>query len=188
MENINDLRIIKTNKALFNALLELMRTKSFEEIKISDICQTALINRSTFYAHYDDKYDLLLALINNQKELLLDELKRNEKEVNTKEYFMELIKIIIEHVDVNRNVYSSILQSNKNGILIDILMDVTYKDVSERIKNSNIVSSSIIPSEFVSRFYLGAILTLGISWMNTNKYTEEQILLYLDKLIPEKIQ
>ena len=46
-----DLRIVKTNKALYEALLLLMKEKTFEEIKISDLCQKALINRSTFYAH-----------------------------------------------------------------------------------------------------------------------------------------
>ena len=56
MTNKNDLRVIKTNKALFNALLDLMKEKTFEEIKISDVCSKALINRSTFYAHYNDKY------------------------------------------------------------------------------------------------------------------------------------
>ena len=57
--NENDLRVIKTKNALFNALIELMKDKTFEEIKVSDICNKALINRSTFYAHFDDKYDLL---------------------------------------------------------------------------------------------------------------------------------
>lgn len=48
MNNKTDLRIVKTNKALFNALLELMKEKTFEEIKISDVCTKALVNRSTF--------------------------------------------------------------------------------------------------------------------------------------------
>ena len=55
MKNKTDLRIIKTNNALFNALLELMKEKTFEEIKVSDVCSKALVNRSTFYAHYSDK-------------------------------------------------------------------------------------------------------------------------------------
>ena len=67
MKEKTDLRIIKTNKILFDALLKLMKKKNFEKIKISDICEEALINRSTFYAHYEDKYELLMALFEEQK-------------------------------------------------------------------------------------------------------------------------
>ena len=42
--NKTDLRVIKTKKALFEALLDLMKDKTFEEIKVSDICSKALVN------------------------------------------------------------------------------------------------------------------------------------------------
>ena len=38
MKNKIDLRIIKTNKVLFESLITLMEQKDFEKIKISDIC------------------------------------------------------------------------------------------------------------------------------------------------------
>ena len=60
MEKKTDLRIIKTKKVIYEALIDLMKEKTFEEIKVSDICNKALINRSTFYAHYEDKYELLV--------------------------------------------------------------------------------------------------------------------------------
>ena len=56
MNKKTDLRIVKTKKVLFDTLIKLMRQKNFDKIKISDICDEALINRSTFYAHYEDKY------------------------------------------------------------------------------------------------------------------------------------
>ena len=66
-----DLRIVKTKKVLFNSLLNLMKIKNFEKIKISDICEESLVNRSTFYAHYDDKYELLIDLFEERKLSLL---------------------------------------------------------------------------------------------------------------------
>ena len=63
MNEKTDLRIIKTKKILFETLLKLMKHKNFDKIKISDICEEALINRSTFYAHYQDKYELLDDLV-----------------------------------------------------------------------------------------------------------------------------
>ena len=74
MTRKNDLRVIKTKKILFDTLLKLMKQKNSEKIKISDICEEALINRSTFYAHYEDKYELLIDLFENQKQSLLNAL------------------------------------------------------------------------------------------------------------------
>ncbi|MDD6879439.1 MAG: TetR/AcrR family transcriptional regulator C-terminal domain-containing protein [bacterium] len=188
MSKAEDLRIIKTKKALFNSLLELMRTNSFEEIKISDICKNALINRSTFYSHFTDKYELFMSLLNTQKSILLDELKKNDQDINTKQYFMEVLKIIIDHVDKNRDIYSSILLNNRNSILMDILLDSANKYIDEHIREKSEISSSVLPISIIYKFYFGAILSIGIEWLtNSEKYTKEQLILYLDKLIPEKI-
>ena len=187
MKNKTDLRIIKTNNALFNALLELMKDKTFEEIKVSDVCSKALVNRSTFYAHYNDKYELLIALIDGLKKNLLSDLKTNENDINTKEYFMKMLELLINHIDQKRNIYTAILINNRNGILMNILLDVINKDVSERIKNKSTVSANI-PSAIIAKFYLGAIIGIGVEWLeNGNKYTKQELLNYFDILIPDKI-
>ncbi len=187
MEKRPDLRIIKTKKALYESLLDLMKDETFEEIKVSDICNKALVNRSTFYAHYNDKYELLVELLDELKKNLLSTLKKNENEINTKEYFMEMLKLLINHIDEKRKIYSSILVNNRNGILMDILLDVADKDIKERIENDKSVVSNI-PSEVITKFYLGAIVSIGIEWIRDNsKYSKNEILEYFNILIPEKI-
>ncbi|MCI5552855.1 MAG: TetR/AcrR family transcriptional regulator [Tenericutes bacterium] len=89
-----DLRIMKTKKALYQSLIQLMKEKTFEEIRVSDICELALINRSTFYAHFDDKYELLYDYIKDLKNDLKTELSKNKEISNTKEYYIEMIKIL----------------------------------------------------------------------------------------------
>ena len=78
MEKKTDLRIIKTKKVIYEALIDLMKEKTFEEIKVSDICNKALINRSTFYAHYEDKYELLVEFINDLKSNFTNELDKRK--------------------------------------------------------------------------------------------------------------
>ena len=95
MQSKKDLRIIKTQKELFNSLERLLKSKAFEDIRVSDICNEALINRSTFYDHYEDKYELLVDFINSKKELIMEELKANTNLLNTKAYYMEMIKILL---------------------------------------------------------------------------------------------
>ena len=65
-----------------------MREKEFEEIKVSDICNKALVNRSTFYAHFEDKYELLSTYIGDLKDSLTHELKKNKNINSTKEYYI----------------------------------------------------------------------------------------------------
>lgn len=80
MKEKTDLRVIKTRNVLYKALIDLMKEKLFEEIKVSDICNKALLNRSTFYAHYQDKYELLQDFLNFlQKEFIKELEKNNEK-------------------------------------------------------------------------------------------------------------
>ena len=184
--NKTDLRVIKTKKALFEALLDLMKDKTFEEIKVSDICSRALVNRTTFYAHYNDKYELLVSFIDELEQNLLSALKNNENEINSKEYFMKTLELLMEHIDEKRNVYSAILVNNKNGILMDILIDVANKDINERIKHDNNIS--IVPTDVITKFYLGAIVSIGMSWIRNNtKYTKEELLKYFEILIPNQI-
>jgi AcrR family transcriptional regulator len=48
-----------TRMVLQDSLIELMKEKPITKITIKELCTKADINRSTFYAHYTDLYDLL---------------------------------------------------------------------------------------------------------------------------------
>lgn len=61
--NSNDPRVRRTRNLITEAFLDLSKTKDFEEITIGDIAKQADINRSTFYAHFEDKYALLDEII-----------------------------------------------------------------------------------------------------------------------------
>ncbi len=61
-----DVRIIKTKQSIENALMELLKKKTWDKISIKNICEQAMISRSTFYSHFADKYDLLSHLISGE--------------------------------------------------------------------------------------------------------------------------
>lgn len=58
-----DRRTRYTRMVIAEAFFSLMREKGFSKLTVSDICKTAQISRGTFYLHYEDKYALLNALI-----------------------------------------------------------------------------------------------------------------------------
>ena len=53
-----DLRIIKTKRSIAAAFLELRSKKELERITVKELCERAAVNKSTFYTHYQDLYDL----------------------------------------------------------------------------------------------------------------------------------
>lgn len=56
-----DRRVDKTHKALRKAISELIEEKPYEDISVTELVERANIARSSFYAHFRDKDDLLLS-------------------------------------------------------------------------------------------------------------------------------
>ncbi len=57
--NKNESKYFNTAIKMDEALISLLEKKDFEYITIKEICDTAGVNRSTFYLHYENTNDLL---------------------------------------------------------------------------------------------------------------------------------
>jgi AcrR family transcriptional regulator len=53
-----DLRIVKTKRNIRQAFIELRSKNALEKVKVKELCELALINKTTFYKHYQDIFDL----------------------------------------------------------------------------------------------------------------------------------
>ena len=53
-----DLRIVKTRELIVEAFFDCLRTMNFPQVTVKHMTQMARINRSTFYKHFEDKYQL----------------------------------------------------------------------------------------------------------------------------------
>jgi len=160
-----DLRVIKTDRLIKDSLIELLNKKDFTKITIKDICDTALIGRSTFYHHYVDKYLLMETMINDlatQFQNLLD--SRNDKLINDslliylyKELFEEretFLTLLSVH-DVENDLESRIQKILKNSFL-PIIKD----------------NSTNLPSDFLANLYASNAL-LAITWTLKNGHSQE---------------
>ena len=184
-----DLRVRKTKANLYKGLIELMQEKEFEDIKVIDICKQSLINRSTFYDHFNDKFELLNSFMNDLKIELLEHLKesKNLKYKTIKEYFIIIVKELFTYINKNINEYSilSIIKKNYNSVARDMLFDAAHTAVCEEL-NEHCINHSNIPNESISLFYLSGVITiLTESVKDPNKFSEDKVLEELDKLIPE---
>ena len=86
-----DRRVRYTKLALKESIIELLQKKSIDKISIKEICETADINRSTFYAHYKDQYDLIHQI---EQELLMD-INEYLNNYNFKGYETESFQLVV---------------------------------------------------------------------------------------------
>lgn len=65
-----DRRVVRTRTALYDALVALIRRKTYEHITVEDILREADVGRATFYAHFTSKDDLLERSLDRLRDLL----------------------------------------------------------------------------------------------------------------------
>ena len=70
------LQYARTDRDINEAFLKLLQVKAFEKITVGDIIAEAMVNRSTFYQHYPDKYAVLETLQKQYLELFLEQLRQ----------------------------------------------------------------------------------------------------------------
>ncbi|KLU61105.1 DNA-binding transcriptional regulator EnvR [Peptococcaceae bacterium CEB3] len=73
MEEAEDLRVRRTRKLLQEAMIELTIEKGFAGTTVRDITERAMVNRSTFYRHFSDKYDLMDQFMHETYQLIGDQ-------------------------------------------------------------------------------------------------------------------
>jgi AcrR family transcriptional regulator len=72
-ELTEDLRIRRTRKLIQEAFIALTVEKGFAALTVRDITERAMVNRSTFYRHFLDKYDLLDKYMDEVEALISEE-------------------------------------------------------------------------------------------------------------------
>ncbi|MDE7405339.1 MAG: TetR/AcrR family transcriptional regulator [Clostridiales bacterium] len=117
--NRSESKFENTASKMRRAFLTLLESKEFADISIMDICKTADVNRSTFYAHYDNTYDLLKEafesmIANFQSECDFDNpvdlsdmrnLSKEDLNLASPKYLLPYLKYIQKHKRLYR-IYS----------------------------------------------------------------------------------
>lgn len=114
-----DARVRYTVHMIQNIFLELLKEKPVAKITVKEICERAEINRSTFYKHYQDVYDLMEKLENEAVEAfekLLDSYVQNET--------VPALVTLLTSLRENRELLLSLLANSSNDDFMKRLTDV----------------------------------------------------------------
>ncbi len=180
---MEDLRIKRTYKLLKEALFELLSKKSFDEIKVVDICELAMVHRTTFYSHFSDKYELLEYCINDVEQELTEKISNNIYS-NTEEFYTNLIINVIEYISDKKKLFKNIIKNNLNSSIISIFNRTCVNYIKSVQEEDKVKKVQDIPIEIIAQFYSGAVMSTIVWWLESNsKLTEKELCKYIADMI-----
>lgn len=151
MNNKEDKRILKTKQLIKNTFSKLLEEKEFEKITISEIANTAMISKGTFYYHYEDKYDFVQKLIDEMieeyKELMIKRL--NKEYIKSDEYVSELLifmntKLFPEYSLIKKiNIPGLNFRERVETLMANEIKEIIKKNTDLHINNIDTVARVI---------------------------------------------
>lgn len=180
--NKKDPRIIKTLRQIDNALLDNLKEHEFRKITVDMLCRCAMINRSTFYKYYTDKYDLL----DNYLERILSSFRKatattdfilaSPYTISNQEYidnFRKTIDYIHDHREVFKILWDASLDRPIYQEMIGIIVDNIFKTLRENPAGPHEITHY---HELYARLFASNLMTLVRWWLsNENVVTREDV-------------
>ncbi|KLT16007.1 TetR family transcriptional regulator [Neobacillus vireti] len=177
-----DLRIIRTKESIRDALVELIDEKSFEAITVKDITTRAKINRGTFYAHYQDKFDLMTKC---EDEIMLEMSKIAKQnfpgvltafETNSPTATLFPIAVLIfEYLNEKSGFMKAVLGPKGDLSFQTRLKDFMWKtlfgnDPGALIKEQNL----LVPGQYLASYIASAHIGVIQKWLDSGRKESPQ--------------
>lgn len=164
-----DRRVIRTRRALHEALRSLIKEKDYATVTVEEITQRAGLGRATFYLHYRDKEDLLLEDLNvlaRDRVRLLAEIPLSGWDEQSNPVFLPLL-FVFKNAAENADLYRAVLHGEGAARVTTRLRDIILEALTSLTQAQNeqgegrFISSA--PTEFVASYLAGAMIG-SLSW------------------------
>ena len=184
LEN-TDRRIRRSQEALIHALLDLIETRHYDQISVQDITQKANVGRSTFYAHYQDKDDLLISGFEHLLDELVEQISLDENQT-----LIFKTDMFFRHAGGHYEIYQTLLWGSGFKLLTRDAYAALCQKIEERLR-SLLPSESIkaIPLAVVANSMGGGLLLLLKWWLDHKMpYPPEQMDVFFQQLVMSGVQ
>jgi len=177
-----DRRIIKSQKAIKKAVIELMSETSFDQITVKDIVDRADVSRKTFYLRYLDKFDLLDKLIEehiNEMQEICESASETDDLDGSVSWF--------EYFESNYSFFSALLDSKGAPFFRSRFLDFVIDDMKNGWDINTKEGKNRGLNEDVLLQFFGAAYVQVVEWWFTNEMPypphvmEEQIEILLER-------
>ncbi|RBP28077.1 MULTISPECIES: TetR/AcrR family transcriptional regulator [Bacillus] len=158
-----DLRIRRTHKLLWDSLFELMTQskQKYSSITINQICDLAMVHRTTFYKHFEDKDALLAFGFKRYGEMIAEIplLDRLSKPFQVMEQFLH-------HEEIGK-ILEAQMSDEQFISRIHYLSHETRKQETEAL--NQLCKNHTMPNDLIIEFYSGVITSLSAWWFQNER-------------------
>lgn len=152
-----DRRVRRTREAIHRAFIGLMQEKGYEAVTVTDIIDRADIGRSTFYAHYTDKRDVLHASLDELAGFL-----RGHRDTNGELFGFSLA--LFNHVNEQRTLLRALL-GRRGGTVVQARVAFL---IGELVREELHDRETDVPRELIIDCVVGAYTSLLARWVDEN--------------------
>lgn len=143
-------RIALTKRLLKEALLKLMTEKNIQNITVSELCEAAEINRSTFYNHYGCPADVLMDIqngviadleeIESGKNLLMSQ--RVEALCNYVQDHKPLFRLLLRNSDTNSGFASMLINASHVRMTYGQIFSYVQDEVDKQLMTTFLINGT----------------------------------------------
>jgi AcrR family transcriptional regulator len=164
-----DRRALRTRQALHQTLIRLIIERNYDEVTVADIAAGANVGRSTFYAHFTDKDDLLRNGVGHLKAMLM----RPPEPISDGEASpLGFSRFLTAHLKEQKQLYQAMMRSSAGAIILESLRQSLCEVVRRELGLSNEKSASELSVQFV----VGAYMSVVTWWLDRGaRESPEQI-------------
>ena len=167
---IMDRRIQKTLQLLQTALAELIAEKDYDPITIQEILDRANVGRSTFYAHFENKDQLLrsiLTLLNERFEEGIRQVAEGEKTYEDNSAHMPFR--VIQFIEQNHRLFRAMLGKRGQAAHLNPLHDYLFVATREHFRQMiQLKGGDSFELELAAHYYASAFIGALVWWLEND--------------------
>ena len=177
----------QTKLQLAAALKILMAQKSMDKITIAELTSLCNIRRQSFYYHFEDIYDLLRWMIENEAISLL---KQQEGALLWKEGLLQLFRYLEENRTVCLCALKSVGRDHLRRFFEADIYAIIHRTIEQLTENIGVHNNldSFVDVEMLTHFYVVALAGMIESWLlGEIDRTPEQLIQFVDIILNDQI-
>ena len=172
---------ISTKEKIANSLDALLKTKSFTDISVGDICDNIDISRTTFYRHFQDKYECMNWIYQTQIHRILD---KNQEIEDWKSLIYDVIYFMYER----RDFFVKVSSYKEQNSLMECIYECGYNYLQDMLLKELQIGELPPELHWSSCMYMKGSVFLLESWLrNGCKESPDFIVKLQCENIPLKI-